>query len=211
MAWYKEGVSRPRRTARQRTGRQAGTMTTEGRDPNPAPDAEMCWQTLERAAASPALKRAARLREFLLYIGEQSVRLGRAELHEQELGETVFARPRGYDTTQDNIVRVSATELRKRLDLHFSAGGKDEPVIFEIPRGGYVPVFRWREQPVAATPEVEASNPIRPVRTGWERRLLWTVSAIALVLAVVCLLLWSENRKLERRIPAAEPPAALAR
>ena len=169
------------------------------------PSTEQCWQAVERAAASPSLKRAARLRAFLLYIGEQSTRHGRTELHEQELGETVFARPHGYDTTQDNIVRVSATELRKRIEAHFAAGGKDEPVVFEIPRGSYVPVFRWREIPLPAAPVTEIKAAATRPASGWERKLLWTVSALALALAVLCLLLWRTNQELERR--PTEPPA----
>jgi hypothetical protein len=183
-------------------------MTTEGRDSGNTPGPELCWQVLERAAASPALKRAARLREFLLYIGEQNLRHGRSELHEQELGETVFARPEGYDTTQDNIVRVSASELRKRVKAHFAAEGRDEAVVFEIPRGGYVPVFRWRTGGSAI--ETEDAAPIQPLRARRERKLLWAVSAIALALAIVCLLLWRENRELERRVDSAHP-AALVR
>ena len=178
-------------------------MATEGRDSGNTPSPEQCWQVLERASASPALKRAARLREFLLYIGEQSVRHGRGELHEQELGETVFARPPGYDTTEDNIVRVSASELRKRVKAYFAADGRDEAVVFEIPRGGYVPVFRWRTG--ASATETEDTAPIQPMRAGRERKLLWVVSTIALALAIVCLLLWGQNRELERRIDSGHP------
>ncbi len=193
-----------------RPGRANRTsMTNENSVSGLAPSTEQCWLAVERAAASPSLKRAARLRAFLLYIGDQSVHHGRTELHEQELGETVFARPRGYDTTQDNIVRVSATELRKRIETHFAAEGKDEPVVFDIPRGGYVPVFRWRTLPVVAVLAAGKDIAAPPKAANWERRLLWGVSTIALALAVLCLLLWQSNRDLQRRI--TEPAATQSR
>jgi len=50
---------------------------------------------LERVAASQHFKRVARLREFLLYVGRQSVRDNSIIIHEQEIGATVFGRPPG--------------------------------------------------------------------------------------------------------------------
>jgi hypothetical protein len=165
-----------------------------------------CWSLIERVAATPSLKRAARLREFLLYVGNQSLKEGRTDIHEQEIGETVFGRQRAYDTSQDNIVRVSATELRKRVDAYFTAEGLAEPVIFEIPRGSYLPAFRLREtvsasEPTAvalpaAVPET-ASAPQRPV-------MLWTVTAIAVLLAILCLILLRQNAALQQRIQILE-------
>ena len=117
--------------------------------PNPAADlgdstTEQRWALLERVAASDQLKRAARLREFLLYVGTHAIE-DRTDLHEQQIGSAVFGRPESYDTSQDNIVRVNATELRKRLELYFATDGVNEPLVFEIPRGKYTPVFRPRE------------------------------------------------------------------
>ncbi len=47
--------------------------------------------------------------------------------------------------SQDNIVRVNATELRKRLESYFATDGADEVCVLEIPRGGYSPVFSRRK------------------------------------------------------------------
>ena len=69
---------------------------------------------------------------------------GPAEIHEQEVGHKVFGRPRDYDTGSDNIVRVHASMLRKRLEQYFAEDGAAEPVIVEIPRGNYAPVFHER-------------------------------------------------------------------
>src|SRR5450756_227093 len=99
---------------------------------------------IDRIASSANFSRSARLRDFLLYVGGQSLKDGCTEIHEHEIGTNVFDRPALYDRSQDNIVRVNATELRKRLDLYFATEGADEPLILEIPRGSYKPVFRWR-------------------------------------------------------------------
>ena len=118
-------------------------------------DAQERLALLNRISRSPQLRRASRLRELLLYIGKQSIELGKTELHEQEIGTAVFGRPPHYDTSQDNIVRVNATELRKRLESYFATDGSDEVWVLEIPRGGYSPVFSRRKVPVPASGESE--------------------------------------------------------
>src|ERR1700729_4459996 len=99
---------------------------------------------IERVAASEHFRRSARLRDFLLYVGRQSLKDGRPEINEQEIGVKVFGRSSSYDRSQDNIVRVNATELRKRIDLYFASEGTSESLILEIPRGGYKPIFHRR-------------------------------------------------------------------
>lgn len=174
----------------------------------PGIDPAACWSVLERVAASPSLKRAARLREFLLYVGNQSINQGRSDIHEQEIGETVFGRLRSYDTSQDNIVRVSATELRKRVDAYFAAKGSTEPIIFEIPRGSYLPTFRLREsvepQVYPLPGESPAAQP-REARTS-QSQLLWIISVIAVFLVISCILLWRQNAMLRQRLQILEHP-----
>ncbi len=189
-------------------------MSTNLKNASTALDREACWLALERAAASPALRRAARLREFLLYVGAKSLKEGRTEIHEQEIGQAVFGRPDAYDTSQDNIVRVSATELRKRVDAYFAAEGCNEPIVFGIPRGSYTPSFRLRaaapnEAVMApeslATPEIHA--PLYAPTAPWRRFLLAFVSVVALLLAIACMLLWRQNQSLMRRLKSPVPPA----
>src|SRR6202034_919029 len=125
----------------------------------PAPEAAKSEPSIEarrglfeRVAASEQFSRSARLRDFLLYVGRQSLKEGCPEIHEQEIGAKVFGRPDSYDRASDNIVRVNATELRKRIDSYFALEGAKETLIFEIPRGGYKPVFRRRQSESAELP-----------------------------------------------------------
>ena len=171
---------------------------------------EACWQVLERAAASSQLKKATRLKEFLYYVGTKSIKEGCADVHEQEIGRAVFGRRPDYDTSQDNIVRVSASELRRRVAAYFEAEGKNDEIVFEIPRGSYSPIFRLR---VSEPPQTEESNlgqppqteadaaPATPVNPGWRGQLpLTAVSALALILAIACIVLWQQNRSLRKMV-----------
>ena len=162
--------------------------------------AEECWKVMERAAASAQLKRAARAREFLFYVGTKSLKEGYSEIHEQEIGHAVFGRDQDYETSLDNIVRVSATDLRKRIEAYFATEGADEPLVFEIPRGSYFPVFRWRAKEVIEEPPVEIPAPAPPpVTTPYYRQLPFLIaSGAAILLALACGLLWHQNRILAR-------------
>jgi len=111
----------------------------------------------ERVAASSYLNRSARLRDLLLYLTTRAVEEPEGEIHEQEVGRKVFGRPADYDTSSDNIVRVHASMLRKRLEQYFANEGAGETTVIEIPKGNYAPVFRDRSIASAPAPRPLAS------------------------------------------------------
>jgi hypothetical protein len=160
---------------------------------------EDCWKVIERAAASAQLKRAARSREFLLYVSTKALKEANSDIHEQEIGHAIFGRDQDYDTSQDNIVRVSATDLRKRIDGYFTSEGADEPLIFEIPRGSYAPVFRWRTKETQEEQTAKAGDgSARGARVPYYKQIPFLlVSALAILLAAGCAFLWTQNKKLE--------------
>src|SRR5260370_25349772 len=92
---------------------------------------------IERVASSRYVSRSARMRDLLLYLSTGVLVEDAFEIHEQEVGHKVFGRPLNYDTGSDNIVRVHASMLRKRLEQYFSEEGAHEPVIVEILKGNY--------------------------------------------------------------------------
>ena len=87
-------------------------------------------------------------------------------LKEYLLGCQVFGRRQDYDPRHDGIVRVQATTLRKRLERYYAEEGASVRVAIELPRGGYVPSFRYRpvvcEQSVACEPSAEAAVAAAP-------------------------------------------------
>lgn len=129
-------------------------------------DPEQCWALLERIAASPQLRRATRQQELLYYLGKRLLKDHCETAHEQMVGVEVFGRPEGYDTSADNIVRTSVSELRKRIDAYFRAEGASESLIMEIPRWNYIPVFRHRPVPPEALPEFPAPADSAAIETA---------------------------------------------
>jgi hypothetical protein len=175
---------------------------------------EACWSLLERVAASSQMKKAGRLRNLLLYVGRRSLKEGCLEVHEKEIGVEVFGRQETYDTSVDNIVRSNVSDLRKRIDRYFSTEGLTEPVIMEIPRGSYLPVFRLR--PIAPASMADSSididsvirnghqtltavSPVSAPRAGAATRfVMFGLSIACLVLAIGCVSLWILNREMQR-------------
>jgi len=165
---------------------------------------------IDRVAASSHLRRSARLRDFLLYVGRQSLKDGCPEINEQEIGVKVFGRPSSYDRSQDNIVRVNATELRKRIDLYFATEGAHESLVLEIPRGGYKPIFHHRlpepqdrvalasKPPLLEDFPLHATVPAIAEDSGTRTQVIW--AAVTLALAILCLALFLQNRAMRRAI-----------
>jgi hypothetical protein len=183
-------------------------------------DSEACWELLKRVAASAQMKRATRLQELLLYVGQCSLKDGRDQVREHEIGARVFGRPDNYDTSFDNIVRTNVSDLRKRIETYFNAEGLHEPVIMEIPRGSYLPVFRRREaetasitEPPAARAAEDAATPplVARLPRGWALAATIAAAVVILALSAGCFVLWSRLHSPERSLsPWRNSPAVAA-
>ncbi len=122
---------------------------TKSTDPPYAQDPR--WLLVERILATPDFERSPRLAEFLRHVCRLTLEGRSKEISEQSLGEVVFGRSPGFDSSADTIVRSHALRLRHRLEFYFSSEGAHEPLWVEIPRGGYVPRFYT---PQSETPPV---------------------------------------------------------
>jgi hypothetical protein len=119
---------------------------------------------------------------MFLYLCERVLDHSVEVIHEHEVGHKVFGRPLDYDTNADNIVRVHASTLRKRIEQYFANEGNHEQVIIDIPRGNYAPVFRKRPAPPLATvlpPEAPLASPSEPsAPRNWKLGLLVGLSVV---------------------------------
>ncbi len=116
------------------------------------PDEQQCRALVERILASKCFQRANRLRDFLRYISDRKFAGTPQEVTEVLIGQRVFGRAATYNPGEDSIVRTEARNLRQRLERYFGDEGSAETILLEIPRGGYLPVFRWKAEPVQESP-----------------------------------------------------------
>ena len=144
------------------------------------------WQLVQRIVSSHPFQKCTRLRDLLQFIVEQTIHGKANELTEQHIGNALFHKPSDYRPLEDSSVRVHARQLRLKLHEYFNEEGRNEPIILDIPKGSYAPVFRTvpkpRENPLAAPATV------RPV-IAWYRKaaLPW---GICVVLALCMFILY---------------------
>lgn len=135
---------------------------------------------LERVLASSGFFRNERLSRFLRFVVERHLEGRDSEIKESLLAVEVFGRRPDYDPRQDPIVRTEAGRLRARLSEYYLGEGKDDSLVIDLPKGGYVPVFRQN----AAHPA-----PTAPDRTP-EKVPHWAVAAVACMLTLAVLGWW---------------------
>ena len=119
---------------------------------------------LRRILSSRQIEKSTRIRDLLAYVCEKALIEELIEIHEQEIGIKVFGRKADYDTMADNVVRVTASQARRKVEQYFATDGVWEPVILEIPKGQYTPVFRERARRRPSLSPQPARGPSRFLR-----------------------------------------------
>src|ERR1700677_3190179 len=94
---------------------------------------------LNEITGGQAFKGSPRSVQFLEYIIWQFAVGKIADLKERTIGVELCGRPPTYDTGEDAIVRVTASDVRKRLVQHYSGAGNTSEFRINLPAGGYVP------------------------------------------------------------------------
>jgi hypothetical protein len=97
---------------------------------------------LQEVLASAAFRGSQRSAQFLKHIVEQSIAGSSESLKERSIGIELFGRPPSYDTGEDAIVRVTASDVRKRLLQHYGTQGTSSEARLVLPLGSYVPELR---------------------------------------------------------------------
>ncbi len=125
----------------------------------PPEKAEEVLTALERVLGSPHFRGSRRCQSLLRYITEQTLGGHVDALKERSLGVEVFGRPADYDTSQDPVVRASASEIRKKLAQYYQETGQESQIRIELPAGCYLAEFDFgREKPPAPVLKAKSGN-----------------------------------------------------
>lgn len=156
-----------------------------------------------RIGASRHFRRTQRLRAFLEFVCREALDGNAENIHEQLIGHRAFGRSADYDPTSDNIVRVEARELRKRLEAYFADEGATEPIVIRVPKGGYVPIFE-------PAPETQPDLPLAAIVLPAAAPPSRGVGHRFLVTGLVALLLVSVGANVYQRLGRIEGPGVQA-
>jgi hypothetical protein len=101
-------------------------------------DAAALRRHLKEIIEGKAFKGSPRSIQFLEYIVEQALAGQFDALKERVIGVELFGRSPSYETGEDAIVRVTASEVRKRLLRHYSIYGQGAEFHLSLPLGSYI-------------------------------------------------------------------------
>jgi hypothetical protein len=120
---------------------------------------EVVRAELERILASPEFKASKRCHDFLQFVVEHALTGLSEDLKERTIGIEVFGRLPSYNTGTDGIVRINASEVRKRLAIYYAHSALCSECRITLPTGSYVPLF---EKPARTTAEVNLPQVLQP-------------------------------------------------
>src|ERR1700687_2946141 len=108
---------------------------------------------IQRILQSKAFRTSEIHRTLLSYLAEKSVSGTADGLKEYTVGLDVFAKPDSYDPRQESTVRMHVARLRQKLGEYYRTEGVDDPVLVDLPKGGFKVTFEPREARAALVQE----------------------------------------------------------
>lgn len=112
---------------------------------------------LKEIVQGKAFKGSLRSAQFLSYIVEQAIAGNFELLKERVIGAELFQRSPSYDTGEDAIVRVTASDVRKRLLQHYDRYEAASDIHINLPLGSYIPEITWDYS--------SGTGPLDPIKT----------------------------------------------
>ncbi len=145
---------------------------------------------------SATFAEAERACKFLRFVVELALAGREEEIKEGVVAVEVLGRRSSFDSRTDPIVRVEAGRLRTRLLAYYQSEGLQDPVLIDLPKGGYVPQFHERSSP--------RQNSI-PNKTSLR---VWSLGSAALLILLVVwwLLPAAAPRQPALRLSVIPPP-----
>ena len=109
------------------------------------PTLELRRTALQEVLESQAFSRSEQLKNFLRYVCELEIAGRAVEIKEYSIGVEALGRPQSYSPVDDSSVRRRAFELRNKLADLYAGELSTSRIVIDLPKGSYVPVFRYRE------------------------------------------------------------------
>jgi len=129
-------------------------------------DVFLLKQHVKEVIEGAAFRGSHRSGQFLQYIVDQAIAGHTESLKERIIGIELFGRAPSYDTGDDAIVRVTASDVRKRLLQHYGRYGDTSEFRISLPLGSYFPEISrdpvQEVRPASAEVIQPASEDIQP-------------------------------------------------
>lgn len=133
---------------------------------------------IQRILQSKAFRTSEIHRNLLSYLAEKSISGTADGLKEYIVGLDVFAKPDSYDPRQESTVRMHVARLRQKLGEYYRTEGLEDPILVELPKGGFKLTFEPRE----VRPEPERA--IETTEQRWGRKEIGLIAGLLLTLSL---------------------------
>src|ERR1035437_4071149 len=141
---------------------------------------------LDWLLTSGVLGRSHNIAQMLKFICEKHFEGQGSQITEHALAVEALGRRSDFNSQVDTIVRVTAHQLRKRLQEIYAGPGASRPVQIHIPAGQYAPSFVYKGEGTVELYSSGAASPAEEVvvtpRTAHRK---WQISGIALAFLVL--------------------------
>ncbi len=162
-------------------------------------------EALDAVLASVHFRNSQQCQSLLKYVVDHTLAGEDHLLRERVIGADVFGRKADYEPGEDPVVRIRASEVRKRLAQFYHSLGNHAGVSIQIPSGSYRASFSWSEVREAAIEKADASqgseNGVAPeIPSGrdtakglldWIKRWRMPILAVLGLLLIAGVALWS--------------------
>src|ERR1700733_4017094 len=157
-------------------------------------------EQIDRLVNSHVLHGSESLCKLLRYLAMHALTHPGTSLKEYEIATEVLHRPADFDPQLDSTIRVQAGRLRLKLAEYYGSEGAEDPILVDLPKGGYALWFHHRTSARAKGLLVApASRSPLESEAAAHRSRNWAMAVVALVVllaaavAVILTLVASRN------------------
>jgi hypothetical protein len=156
---------------------------------------------VQRIVQSKAFRTSEVHRNLLQYLAEKSLSGTADSVKEYTVGLDVFGKPASYDPRQESVVRMHVGRLRQKLAEYYRSEGVDDPILVDVPKGGFKVTFETREVRPDGIAAAAEEAPLR----GESRRVEIILGALLAISAACALIFWIQLRHPKPAAAVAEP------
>ena len=138
---------------------------------------------IDRIMQSDAFRNSDVLRRLLRFLADKCMSGEADQLKEYTIGLDALGKPPTYDPRQDSVVRIQVGRLRQKLAEYYRTEGVDDPVIVDLPKGGFKVTFDLKPVPPEPEPPPPAAIPLPPPRKSYK----WELVLAGLLVAAIAM------------------------
>jgi hypothetical protein len=128
------------------------------------PTREACLEQIALLVESDLLRNSDVLLKVLEYLAKHTLDSPTTHVKEYEIGIDALGYDATFDTQSNSAVRVQVSRLRSKLLEYYGSAGAHDPIVVDVPKGGYRLFFKWRDAvTVQETPqEPDSEDAVEP-------------------------------------------------